>query len=259
MRTTRLSLPPAHAKLPKPAPSQPSGATAAAPPPADGGPRKLLHIVRHAEGFHNTERKHVAERSHDARLTPKGEAQCAALRAALGELAAFSSPSLLVVASPLTRTLQTASLCFPGARIVALEEVRETCNFRCDGRRSLASIRPEFPAVDFSHVADDADALWAHYEARHGGAAEYRGHRESADLPALAARASRARAWLAARPETTIVVVSHCAFLGMVLGAKLDGRDGRPPPAFACADHDVGAWLAAPFANCEMRSVVAEF
>ena len=259
MRTTRLSLPPAHAKLPKPAPSQPSGATAAAPPPADGGPRKLLHIVRHAEGFHNTERKHVAERSHDARLTPNGEAQCAALRAALGELAAFSSPSLLVVASPLTRTLQTASLCFPGARIVALEEVRETCNFRCDGRRSLELIRPEFPHVDFSNCADDDDALWAHYEALHGGADAYRGHRESADLPALAARAARARAWLAARPEPMIVVVTHCAFLQAVLGPRLDGRDGRPPPAFDADDHEVGGWLAAPFANCEMRSVFAEF
>ena len=57
-----------------------------------------------------------------------------------------------------------------------------------------------------------------------------------------------------------IVVVTHCAFLQAVLGPKLDGRDGRPPPAFdAGGDHEVGGWLAAPFANCEMRSVFAEF
>ena len=222
-------------------------------------PRKLLHIVRHAEGFHNTERKHVAERSHDARLTPNGEAQCAALRAALGELAAFSSPSLLVVASPLTRTLQTASLCFPGARIVALEEVRETCNFRCDGRRNLELIRPEFPHVDFSKLRRRRRrAVGALRGAPRARADAYRGHREP-DLPGLAARAARARAWLAARPEPMIVVVTHCAFLQAVLGPRLDGRDGRPPPAFDADDHEVGGWLAAPFANCEMRSVFAEF
>ena len=191
MRTTRLSPRLAHPPQARAVATQRRHRSRAAG--ADGGPRKLLHIVRHAEGFHNTERKHVAERSHDARLTPNGEAQCAALHAALGELAAFSSPSLLVVASPLTRTLQTASLCFPGARIVALEEVRETCNFRCDGRRSLELIRPEFPHVDFSNCTADDDALWAHYEGLHGGADAYRGHRESADLPGLAARAARAR------------------------------------------------------------------
>ena len=64
MRTTRLSLPPAPAKRPTPAPSQASGATAAAPPAADGGPRKLLHIVRHAEND-NSFRLDVAESTSD--------------------------------------------------------------------------------------------------------------------------------------------------------------------------------------------------
>ena len=240
MRTTRLSLPPTHAKLPKPAPSQPSGATAAAPPAADGGPRKLLHIVRHAEGFHNTERKHVAERSHDARLTPNGEAQCAALRAALGELAAFSSPSLLVVASPLTRTLQTATLTFGaaygagpaagGPPFLATELARERiAAHTCDGRRSRAEQAAEFAHVDFSELESDEDALF--HSAKEDEPTEFASER-------CFARAGELLAWLHGRPEQRIAVVSHWVFLRHLL------------TRFA-AD----ASLQENFGNAEMREV----
>lgn len=258
--------------VPRPSSRQPSGwsgatataVTAVGPAAIVLGPnQKLVHLVRHAQGFHNVSKLRIHLRPHDAHLTPAGEEQCAALCATTAAL----RPAL-IVASPLTRTLQTATLCFgsqlaaleaSGAPLTALEDVRETCNYACDGRRPISQISPEFPRVDFGGCADDADALWARYEAQYGNQMSYGKHRESADLPSLALRSRRAFAWLGARSETEIVLVSHCAFLQAILGT-IDGRDGKPPGLFDCgADRDLAAWLAAPFQNCEMRSVLLTF
>ena len=234
-----------------------SGATGAVAPPAGW---KLVHFVRHAQGFHNVSELPIAQRPLDARLTPAGMEQCAALQATTSAL----RPAL-VVSSTLTRTLQTATLCFEpqrresGAPLLALEEVRETVNFLCDCRRKLSEIAPEFLHADFSMCGGlDADEIWATYEARHGPAEAYAGHRELADLPALTDRWRRAAAWLAARPEQEVVVVSHCAFLQAIFG-KIDGQQGRPGPLFDFGgDRDLEAWMATSFCNCEMRSVLLQ-
>ena len=130
---------PAGVPVPRPSSRQPSGwsgatatAVAAVGPAAIvlGPNQKLVHLVRHAQGFHNVSDLKIHLRPHDARLTPAGEEQCAALCAATAAL----RPAL-VVSSPLTRTLQTATLCFgpqlaaleaSGAPLTALEDVRET-------------------------------------------------------------------------------------------------------------------------------------
>ena len=127
---------------------------------------KLVHIVRHAQGHHNQFQGPTHQAPHDALLTSAGEAQCAQLQQMTSEL----RPSL-VVTSPLTRTVQTALLCFSpqaqeaGARFCALESIRETVNFMCDGRRPISAIALDFPSVDFSQCLDDQDELWANYEA----------------------------------------------------------------------------------------------
>eukprot|EP00966_Prymnesium_polylepis_P273803 6324955-Prymnesium_polylepis.1 len=89
---------------------------------------KLLHFVRHAQGFHNIDQAVMkTQEGLDARLTPEGCRQCAALQ----QLTDGLRPQL-VVSSPLTRTLQTAQRCFGPQRsiakapLVALEGVRET-------------------------------------------------------------------------------------------------------------------------------------
>ena len=132
--------------------------------------QKILHFVRHAEGYHNVDKRPIHERPLDARLTPNGEAQCASLARITAEL----RPQL-VVSSPLTRTLQTARLVFgspereaANAPILALESVRETVNYGCDARRPLREIRPEFPGVDFSNCPADDDPLWSQYAATYG-------------------------------------------------------------------------------------------
>ena len=258
--------------VPPPSSRQPSGwsgatvsAVAAVGPAASvlGPNQKLVHLVRHAQGFHNVSELKAHLRPHDARLTPAGEEQCAALRAATTAL----RPEL-IVASPLTRALQTATLCFgpqltqleaSGVPLVALEDIRETCNYACDGRRPISQIAAEFPRVDFGGCPDDEDSLWARYEAQYGNQMSYGKHRESAHLHSISLRSRRAFSWLGARPEKEIVLVSHCSFLHTILGT-IDGRDGRPPALFDCGeDHDLATWLAASFRNCEMRSVLLTF
>ena len=248
--------------------------TAALPP--DGQRFKRLHFVRHAEGHHNVDQTMVrAPAGRDAQLTEGGRRQCSALAKAVG---ASSSPDFhpaLFVSSPLIRTLETAALCF-GSHLVgdgampllALEAMRETVNFFCDVRnpmhRNVAQMAAAGVNVDTAtaSVADD-DEIWNELVERFGPPEDFIEHRESSDLAALAARARAAFAWLGARPERDIVIVSHSSFLWHTFNmGRLAGRGLAGPPAAVCdfgGDPELEAWLAERFANAEMKSVVAEF
>ena len=131
---------------------------------ADGSGGKEIWFVRHAEGWHN---KHSRELPNwkaeglsltdaywDARLTPLGEEQCATLAERIAERDAADMPVLIAV-SPLTRTLQTATLVFGNgsAPFVATELARERiAAHTCDGRRDKSALAAEFPAVDLREV-----------------------------------------------------------------------------------------------------------
>ena len=125
---------------------------------------------------------------------------------------------------PAPRATRRAS----GAPLLALEEVRETCNYLCDGRRPLSVISADLGlsgVVDFSECDFDHDELWASYERKHGSHEAYDGLRETAELAQLAARARAAMTWLSRRPEKEIAVVSHCAFLRHLLALGHDRGD----------------------------------
>jgi hypothetical protein len=227
---------------------------------------KLLHLVRHAQGWHNVDPEGVSRvpSGLDARLTPEGERQCAALSAVAAEL----QPEV-IVSSPLMRTLQTAALSFggqlrAGVPLVALEDCRETVNYLCDSRRPLsvnvAELAASGVAVDTAGCPHEHDELWASYERRHGPQEAFAAHRESADLPGLAVRARSAFAWLGARPERELVLVSHSAFFMNTLNMARVGRAaGVAPLVDFGGDAELERWLCAGFENCEMRSVWCEF
>jgi len=233
--------------------------------PRDGA--KILHLVRHAQGIHNVHPDTMKSPAGlDAPLTEEGLRQCAQLARAVGSV----SPDVIIT-SPLTRTAQTAALCFAsqlkvGVPLVALESVRETVNYLCDARRPLSTIVADVQAqggvvVDISQgCLHEHDELWASYERRHGSQEAFDRHRESADLPALALRAREAFAWLAERPEREIVVVSHSAFLWNTLNMARVGRAaGVAPVVDYGGDWELEGWLSARFENAEMRSVLCEF
>lgn len=188
---------------------------------------KRIFFIRHAEGFHNVgerestmdpqnlilKKEYSGDKYWDARLTPKGEQQCAQLKASVrgNTVWGFDRPLNLdlVVTSPLTRTLQTAvlSLGSPDSAGAPLFIAHEDCRERisesmCDGRSSITDLKKGFPGVDFSLVQHDQD---------------WRFHNEKENDWDCQARARRFLMWLCGRPEIHIAVVTHSLFLRNLL------------------------------------------
>jgi len=192
---------------------------------------KRIFFIRHAEGTHNVAERNstftpkenvlLAENTGmehwDARLTPKGEAQCAALKTSIrGEgVWGYSKPLNLdlVVVSPLTRCLQTAvlSLGDPAASgggvqappFLCTELCRErVADFMCDGHRPKSELAAEFPGVDFSLLETEEDELFKTMKENDA---------------TCQARGRAFLQWLCGRPEIHIAVVCHSVFLKNLL------------------------------------------
>ncbi|XP_062164645.1 phosphoglycerate mutase-like protein 1 [Alnus glutinosa] len=222
--------------------------------------------VRHAQGIHNVEgeKDHNAYLSYDlfdAHLSPLGWKQVDNLRTHV-QSSGLSKRIDLVIVSPLLRTLQTAAGVFGGEAytggvnvpplmvantgnsdhpaisslncppFLAVELCREHLGVHpCDKRRSIREYRPLFPAIDFSLIESDDDILWK---------TDIREKNEE-----IAARGMKFLKWLWTREEKEIAIVTHSAFLLHALSAF--GNDCHP---------SVKTEICAPFANCELRSVV---
>lgn len=165
----------------------------------------------------------------DARLDQTGRQQATTLGARIREARMVVD---VVLTSPLTRTLETASLMFSdgGVPMVAVELCREAHGGHpCDQRRSITEIAAEFPHVDFTGVDTDLDT-WHNPDCRE-------------TVREVAVRCDKFLAVLRARPERNIVVVSHGVFLETLLN-----RCG-----LLCTDDTV---RMRRFENAEMRSIV---
>ncbi|KAK4248537.1 histidine phosphatase superfamily [Corynascus novoguineensis] len=180
-----------------------------------------VHLVRHAQGFHN-----LCAENHalpDPDLTPLGKEQCAQL----AKTFPYQAQLTHLVASPLRRTIYTCLLSFePALRaqdsslakraVIALPEVQEVSPLPCDTGSDPAVLAAEFgqdgqAVVDLSLVGPG----W--------------NDKTTADSPfapvmeRLEARARRARRWLralgreyeAAHPgrDAHVAVVTHGGFL----------------------------------------------
>ncbi|KAK3295141.1 histidine phosphatase superfamily [Chaetomium fimeti] len=204
-----------------------------------------IHLVRHAQGFHN-----LCVANHqlpDPDLTPLGKEQCATL----AKTFPFQSQLTHLVASPLRRTIYTCLLSFepalqhlqqqqsqqqqttppnpPAAVVVALPELQEVSRFPCDTGSSPAALDAEFgPAgtVDLSLVRAVPD--WNVKT----GASPF-----APVMARLEARARAARVWLRelgrrfeeVNPgvDAHVAVVTHGGFLHFLTG----DWDGMNPEA----------------------------
>lgn len=205
----------------------------------------VIHFVRHAQGFHNLGAgyTHIS----DPDLTPLGEQQCSSLR----EISLAEQPKIsLVVASPLSRTLNTAFLAFQPAlsngrcppRILAIPSAQETSNLHCDiGREPSVleshCIQRGWP-VDLSLVEEG----WTKKTAQ---------SKYSPACSAIRSRAKETRCFLrrklrelveAGVEDPEIVLVSHGQFLHYLTD---DWED--------CAKFMGTGW-----GNCEMRTYFFE-
>ncbi|XP_027354020.1 phosphoglycerate mutase-like protein 1 isoform X2 [Abrus precatorius] len=227
---------------------------------------KTLHLVRHAQGFHNVEGEknpeaYLSYDLFDANLTPLGWKQVDNLRAHV-KASGLSKRIELVITSPLLRTMQTAVGVFGGEEytdgidvlplmydnvgdsgrgaisslnsppFIAVELCREHLGVHpCDKRSSITEYQHMFPAIDFSLIENDEDILWKP------------DNREKNEE--VAARGLKFLEWLWTRKEKEIAVVTHSGFLFHALSAF--GNDCHPTVKNEICTH---------FANCELRSVV---
>jgi len=141
----------------------------------------------------------------DPELTPTGRRQA---EAAASELAARGVRRL--VASPYTRTLQTAAIIAEalGLPIAIDPRVRERAAFHCDIGTPPAALARRFPALDFSALGDP---WW------HDHLALARAETEAE----VASRAEDFRREMAALPDRgAVAVITHWGFVRALTGRQ---------------------------------------
>ena len=179
-----------------------------------------------------------------ARLDDAGKAQAAKLQS---EFAKANIKLDVVLCSPLTRTLQTATIAFKhsAAPIVAVECLREAYGAHpCDRRRPRSVIQGEFPKVDMTKIAKGEDPLWT--EQREtcvcgrgaGGSSFAAGSSRYRRYKSVIQRAAKFVQVLRALPATTthIAVVSHGVFLDCLLRYCLQVPQGFDTSHFGNAE-----------------------
>ncbi|KAH8895622.1 phosphoglycerate mutase-like protein [Thozetella sp. PMI_491] len=216
-----------------------------------------LHLIRHAQGFHN-----LSAANHsipDALLTEYGKQQCQSLHDSFP-----AAPSIdLIVASPLKRTIYTALLSFKSIIekknlvVLAVPDLQEVSDMPSDTGSELAELETEFAGqpVDFS-------LLYPGWNRKEGRGAPWAGP--------MKVRAQKAREWLRDREETNIAVVTHGGFLAYFTGdfSHVDSFDWeafeakmtapRHPPM--TIEERIAIWMSeypgSDWANAEYRSYV---
>lgn len=168
---------------------------------------KLVHVVRHGEAQHNVKEKYLCQR--DTRLTSRGFCQAKSLQRMLPKL----RPQL-VVTSDLLRALQTTrAIGFRGPTVVepdAREKGGWPCNDPIDVERATAGdLQLQFGGYDWSMVLHEAQA------APGGRGSEHQSKELRSKIKSRAVKLTR---YLESRIESSIVLVSHGAFLEELTG-----------------------------------------
>ncbi len=116
-----------------------------------------------------------------------------------------------IMVSPLTRTIQTASILFADKYPVEINAtVREQLSNSCDVGRAPDQLASDFPHLDFAHLAE---CWWHDEEKDHRGISVEPGH-------VLQRRADEFVAWLKAQNRHSTAIVSHGNFIRAVTGVQ---------------------------------------
>eukprot|EP00746_Dinoflagellata_sp_MGD_P034187 gnl/MRDRNA2_/MRDRNA2_181618_c0_seq1.p1 gnl/MRDRNA2_/MRDRNA2_181618_c0~~gnl/MRDRNA2_/MRDRNA2_181618_c0_seq1.p1 ORF type:complete len:246 (+),score=58.22 gnl/MRDRNA2_/MRDRNA2_181618_c0_seq1:170-907(+) len=161
----------------------------------------------------------------DPPLSAKGKLQVQQFHQEAEKIVRFHGVEV-VLSSSLQRALMTATA-FEGVPIVALDELREVAGaFDCERRRPLSVLAEEFPNVEFGFCSQD-DLLWTQY------------YRDA--MKQSVARGVQALEVIMARPEKTLAIVSHGAFMATAVFSS-------PHPQMKSTSEP-------PRYNCEMKEV----
>jgi len=115
-----------------------------------------IYFIRHAQSKFNAAFEPDAPDPmiFDAPLSPLGEDQAIEARAHIRALDITS-----IIVSPMTRTLQTATLIFEGAHPITINaNIREQLTNSCDVGSAPHLLTAKYPHLDFTHL----DKIWWH-------------------------------------------------------------------------------------------------
>ena len=182
--------------------------------------RKSIICIRHGESTFNAAwRVNPVDPLHyDAPLSELGRSQVAQARSAVARY-----PVEVVLASPLTRALQTAHGLFDGhpnaPRIEVVPLLRERVENSCDIGRAPSAVAAEFPSIDFSGLHD----AWWHRD----GTPDARGVCVE-PVEVVQRRAAQVRDHVLARPERVIALVGHGTFFFYLTGKVMANCEIAP-------------------------------
>jgi len=168
-------------------------------------PNSTIHLIRHAEGYHQLPRDHPHVNIHDPTLTPHGVAQSTHF----SETFPYHAQTDLLCASPLRRTLQTSMIALApeierGLKIVAVPDAQEATDAPSDTGSDATTLRDAFgDAVDYGHLV---------------GAWYAKTGVNATDISSLRERAKRLRIWLRGQDAEHVVLVTHGLFAHYLTG-----------------------------------------
>ena len=180
---------------------------------------KNIFCIRHGQGFHNTDFLKFGRSAYydperaDPHLTQIGVNQAEFLNKYWGELNNID----VVLVSPLTRCLQTATHIFKGVDVpmIALESAREyPMGQQYSNKRSQKFLlMKEYPHVNFADLQTNEDTLWDsnNYET----------------LTNLERRVNEVKKILENRTEKKIALVTHSTFLMKLLFDTVDEDESK--------------------------------
>ncbi|KAI3335542.1 phosphoglycerate mutase-like protein [Ustulina deusta] len=179
----------------------------------------VIHLVRHAQGYHNLNAENQWIRDPD--LTDLGKQQCAELCAHFP----YHDKITHLVASPIRRTISTCQLSFApavaaGKKIVALQDAQEVSLYPCDAGSDVGPLRDEFgDLVDLGLLTDDWNKKTPD-------------SRYYPEPKKLEARARSTRLWLrdlvrGAGDDAQVVLVTHGGILHFITEDWVGVNPGR--------------------------------
>lgn len=167
-----------------------------------------IYLIRHAQSEFNAAfmPDDPDPMIFDAPLSPLGKAQAVETRTHINALDIVN-----LIVSPMTRTLQTATLIFENIHPVSINaDVREQLIHSCDVGRAPNSLAKDYPHLDFSHL----DECWWHNEEKnHLGYSV-----ESREL--VEQRADQFIDYLIANNTHSTAIISHGNFINAMTGIK---------------------------------------
>jgi broad specificity phosphatase PhoE len=175
---------------------------------------KKVWCIRHGTALHNELYWYIGTRAFsefkDTNLTAKGHEESIHLGKTWDKIKDIE----LVLVSPLTRTLQTATNIFKeqNVRMVAIDELMEhpQCFEVCNQRLDKKILINQYPHVDFSKISDNHLLYWHkeydHYE----------------ELERLKKRINDFKNIVKTFDENNIAIVSHSSYLGQMMFNKIE-------------------------------------